>query len=133
MAGLIGAGVTLQGIVPQAFAWGWNVTGAVTQANVGELVTQDKTQANSVKLLADGDIPIGQLRTFEDRKIEGIKVGTVNHMGGMEPVAYTGALAIGDSVVGSATPGKVKKADAANRSTVVEIDATSGTAVIMFL
>lgn len=128
---IIGAGVTLQGIIPQAFAWAWNVSGAVTSANVGELVAQDITAANTVKLLADGDAPIGFLATFEDRTIEGIKVGTVDHKGGF-PVKYNGALAIGDSVVGSATPGQVKKAGAANRAIVTEIIDASN-AVVLFI
>lgn len=128
---IIGAGVTLQGIIPQAFAWAWNVTGSVTFANVGELVTQDTSAPNSVKLLGNGDVPIGFLATFEDRTIEGIKVGTVDHKGGF-PVKYNGALDVGDSVVGSATPGQVKKADDPNRALVVEI-IDSSNAVVLFL
>jgi hypothetical protein len=128
---IIGAGVTLQGIIPQAFAWAWNVSGAVTFANVGELVTQDITAANTVKLLGDGDAPIGYLATFEDRTIEGIKVGTVDHKGGF-PIKYTGALAVGDSVVGSALAGLVKKAGAANRTLVTEIVDASN-AVVLFI
>ena len=128
---IIGAGITLQGLVPQVFAWAWNVTGAVTQANVGELVAQDTAAANSVKRLGDGDAPIGVLATFEDRVIEGIKVGTVNHKGGFQ-VKFTGALAIGDSVVGSIAPGVVKKAAAANRAVVTEITGAD-TAVVVFL
>lgn len=131
MSAIIGAGVTLQGIVPQVFAWAWNVTGAVTNANVGELVAQDITARNSVKLLGADDAPIGVLATFEDRVIEGIKVGTVDHKGGFS-IKYTGALAVGDSVCGSATPGQVKKAAAANRTLVVEIIDGSN-AVVLFI
>lgn len=132
MAGLIGQGITLRGLVPQVFAWGWNVSGVVAQSNVGELVAQDLTAANTVKLLAADDAPIGVLASYEDRKIEGIKVGTVDHKGGFG-VKYTGTLAIGDSVVGSATAGAVKKAAAANRTLVTEVDATALTATVIFL
>lgn len=129
---IIGAGVTLQGLVPQAFAWTWNVSGAVAQNNVGDLVAQDVNADNTVKLLADGDAPIGALASYEDRTIEGIKVGTVNHMGGFK-VKYTGALTRGQSVVGSAVAGTVKAAGAANRSLVTSIDAATNTATIIFI
>lgn len=132
MAGIIGQGVTLVGLVPQVFAWTWNVSGVVAQANVGELVTQDLTADNTVKLLGDGDAPLGQLITYEDRKLEGIKVGTVNLKGGFR-VATTGVVVKGGSVVGSATAGKVKAAGAANRTLVVAVDAVNNTADIVFL
>ncbi len=140
MSGIIGQGVSLQGIVPQAFAWTWNVTGSVTQADVSEMVAQDTTADNAVKLLGVGDSPIGVLASFEDRTIEGIKVGTVNHKGGFD-VPYTGALAKGNSVVGSATPGTVKRYDdgagtpvpLANRTLVVAINATLSTCTVVFI
>lgn len=138
---LIGQGVTLAGIVPQAFAWTWNVSGAVTADHVGELVALDATAANTVKRLGNGDQPLGWLETFEDRtQAEGIKVGTVDHKGGKR-IKYTGTLAIGNSVVGSATPGSVKRYDdgggtpvmLSNRTLVTEIDAVAGTAVVVFI
>jgi hypothetical protein len=132
MAGIIGAGVTLRGLIPQDMAWTWNVSGVVTFDDVGELVAQDLTAANTVKLLAVDEQPIGMLASYEDRKIEGIKIGTVDHKGGFK-VTYTGALAIGDSVCGSATPGVVKKAAAANRTLVVSIDAPNLSADVIFL
>lgn len=128
----IGQGVTLRGLIPQIFAWTWNVSGFADGAKPeGQLVAQDVTAANTVKAMGDGDAPIGALATYEDRKIEGIKIGTVNHKGGF-PVVYTGALAIGDSVVGTATAGVLKKAGAPNRAVVVEIvDATN--AIVVFI
>lgn len=132
MSAIIGQGVTLQGLIPEAFAWTWNVTGNVTAANVGELVQQDITAPNAVKLLVPDGAPLGYLQTFEDRKIEGIKVGTVDHKGGFR-VKTTGVIAIGDSVVGSATIGAVKAAAAPNRAIVTEVDATGNTAVIVFI
>lgn len=132
MAGLIGQGVSLVGLVPQVFAWTWNVSGAATNANTGELVTQDLTADNTVKLLGDGDVPIGQLITFEDRKQEGVKVGTVNHKGGFR-VNTTGVVVKGGSVVGSAIAGKVKAAGTANRTLVVAVDSVNNTADIIFL
>lgn len=132
MAGIIGQGVSLVGLVPQNFAWTCNVSGVVTAANVGELVTQDITADDAVKLLADGDIPIGLLGSYENRIIEGIKIGTVNFKGGFQ-VKYTGALVKGNSVVGSAVAGSVKAAGVANRTLVTKIDATNLVATVIFL
>lgn len=140
MAGIIGQGVSLIGLVPQVFAWTWNVSGVVVATDVGSLVAQDVTADNTVKLLGAGDSPIGLLASYEDRKIEGIKIGTVDHKGGFS-IPYTGALAKGNSVVGSATPGTVKRYDdgagvpapLANRTLVTAIDATAGTCTVVFL
>lgn len=137
---IIGAGVTLSGLVPQVFAWTWNVSGTVTQANIGDLVAQDTTADNTVKLLGNGDQPIGLLASYENRVIEGIKVGTVDHKGGFT-VKYTGTLARGNSVVGSATPGSVKRYDdgagtpvpLSNRTLVTSVDAGAGTCTVIFL
>ena len=93
-----------------------------------------------MKFLGDGDQPIGALASYENRVIEGIKIGTVNHKGGHR-VKYTGALALGNSVVGSATPGTVKRYDdgagtpvpLANRSLVVEIIAATSEAIVIFI
>lgn len=132
MPGLIGRGVTLSGFAPEPFVVTWNVTGTVTQANVGELVQQDTTVANSVKLLADGGVPIGALSSYEDRsQSEGTKVGAVAHRGGFT-IGFTGTLNIGDSVVGSATPGLVKQAPAENRFRVVEKPTASTCVVVAF-
>ncbi len=133
MSGLIGQGVSLVGVVPQAFAWVWNVSGTVNQDDVGELVAQDITVDNTVKLLGDGDAPIGLLASYENRVIEGIKIGTVDHKGGFR-VKTTGAIVKGGSVQGSATPGVVKAAAAgANRTLVVAVDATNATADVIFI
>ena len=133
MAGLIGQGVSLVGLVPQVFAWTWNISGAVTTANIGDLVTQDITADNALKLLGDGDAPIGMLASYEDRVQEGIKVGTCDHKGGFR-VKTTGTVVKGGCVVGSATPGAVKAAAAgANRSLVVAVDTPNNTADIVFI
>lgn len=132
MAGLIGRGVTLSGFAPEAFTVTWNVTGTVTQANVGELVQQDTASPNAVKLLVADGVPIGCLGSYEDRSLqEGIKVGAVAHRGGFT-VNFTGTLNIGDSVVGSATPGSVKQASAENRFRVVEKPTSTTCVVVAF-
>lgn len=109
MAGLIGSGVSLRGIYDEGFSFPFNITGTVAKADVGKVVAQDITAANSAKLAGDNDIILGILGSFEDRTIEGIKVGAVYLKGAMA-VPYVGTLAVGDFVCGSATAGSVKKA-----------------------
>jgi hypothetical protein len=135
MAGLIGEGVSLRGIYDESWTIGWNLSGgsAISRANVGHLMTQDITVKNTAKLAGDGDAPLGVLQSYENRAVEGVVVGTVAQKAPGLSIPFTGALAIGDSVVGSATPGTAKKAGAANRTLVVEINVTAGTAVVQFL
>jgi hypothetical protein len=131
MSSNIGAGITLRGFYNEAWQFTFYVSGSVTAADKGKLVTQDITAANTVKLAGDGDAPLGILNSFENRIQEGIQVGTVG-MKDFQAMAYTGTLAVGDSIVGSATPGVVKKATTANRTQVAEILA-GNIAVVMFL
>ena len=86
--------------------------------------------ANTVKLAAAGELVVGRLYSFEDRTVEGIKVGTVETRGGFV-MTTTGVVAVGDSVVGDAIAGTVK-AGADSRNRIVEIPA-AGSAVVLFL
>lgn len=131
MSSNIGQGVTLRGFYNEAWQFTFNITGAVTAANKGQLVTQDITVANSAKLAGDNDAPLGILNSLDIRVQEGITVGVVG-MKDFQAIPYTGALAIGDSVCGSATLGTAKKATAANNTRVAEILA-GNMAVVMFL
>lgn len=140
MAGIIGNGVSLRGLYNQDKAFSWNITGTINKAtDIGKVVSQDVTAANSAKLIVADESILGVLASYEDRVQEGVKVGTVYHDGAFS-VPYTGTLAIGDQVCGSATPGAVKKATAAlttgygrKPAIVVEIDAGAGTCVIAFV
>lgn len=140
MAGIIGNGVSLRGLYNQDKAFTWNITGTINKAtDIGKVVSQDTTAANSAKLIVADESILGVLASYEDRVQEGIKVGTVYHDGAFS-VPYTGTLAIGDQVCGSATPGAVKKATAAltvgygrKPAIVTEIDAGAGTCVIAFV
>lgn len=140
MAGIIGNGVSLRGLYNQDKAFTWNITGTINRAtDLGKAMTQDITAASSAKLAGDNDPILGTLATYEDRVQEGIKVGTIYHDGGFS-VPYVGALAIGDQVCGSATPGAVKKITVAlptgygrKPATVVEIDAAANTCVLLFI
>lgn len=130
MAGQIGQGVTLRGFYDEDSQFTWNISGAVTRANVGNVMAQDITVANTAKLAGDNDEIIGVLNSFEQRIQEGLTVGTIG-MSDNAAVAYTGALAIGDSICGSATPGVAKKAAARNNTRVVELQA-GNIAVVLF-
>lgn len=142
MAGLIGEGVSLRGFYFNQSAFTWNLTGTIVAADVGKAMTQDITVANSAKLAGDNDPILGVLESFEDRKQEGIKVGTVGHQFSVS-LPYAGTVpAIGANVVGSATPGAVKEAVAPSvigdvkyqrPAVVVEQDVANLKVVVLFI
>lgn len=133
MAGLIGEGVSLRGFYDDNWSLTWNITGAVNKAtDMGKLVTQDTAAADSAKLSVNDSVPLGVLLSYEDRVVEGVKVGAVAMMGGYA-VPFTGALAIGASIVGSATPGVAKAAAAPNRTLVTKVDNVAMIATVLFL
>jgi len=137
MAGLIGNGVTLQGLVPQDFLATWNISGTVDRStDIGKAVSIDATAANTAKLCADDAVILGILASYEDRKQEGIKVGAVAHKGFFKVPYVNGATdlvpVVGHSVKGSATAGKVKPVAAYDGpNMVVEVDTTNGYVVLM--
>lgn len=113
----IGEGISHRGLVSEDFHYPFYITGTVTSADVGKAVTLDATAAHSVKLAGDGDQVIGYLVTYEDRVVEGVKVATVAMKGGFRFTAVSGhTIAVGGTVVGSATAGLVKAAAAADYS-----------------
>ena len=60
-----------------------------------------------MKVAGDGDVIVGKLATYENRTIEGIKVGAVALKGGFK-FAKSGAVTVGQSVQGA--PGGAVKA-----------------------
>lgn len=95
-------GVTLKGTTPDN-GLTFILNDAIVEANEGLLVTQDTSAANKVKLCGDGDKILGKLFRYEERVVEGVKLGSVQLVGGMEfPVAAGATLDIGDAVVGAA-------------------------------
>lgn len=104
----IGVGVSLRGIEHEEFHYPFNLASAVTADDVGKPVTLDVTAANTVKVAGDGDVIVGKLVTYENRAIEGVKVGAVALHGGFK-FTKSGTIAVGDSVCGAATSGAVKK------------------------
>lgn len=130
---VIGSGVSLRGVPFPDFELVWNVSGTLTQADVGKAVTQDTAAASTVKLAGDGNPILGNLVSYENRVVEGIKIGTVAHKGCFK-FEYTGtAPVVGDKVVGSATAGKVKTDNTNGSGRVVSVNTTAATVEVLFL
>ena len=108
----IGVGVSLRGIEHDEFHYPFNLASAVTADDVGKPVTLDTTAANTVKVAGDGDVIVGKLATYENRTIEGVKVGAVALKGGFK-FAKSGTVTVGQSVQG-APGGAVKALTTAN-------------------
>lgn len=86
----------------------FNLNASMVAANVGAPVALDAAAPNTVKLAGDGDEIIGVLMTFEDRTIEGQKVGTVELRFAKKLKIKTGeTVVVGSRLVG-AGGGEVK-------------------------
>lgn len=108
--GQIGQGVTLNGFFHEDAQYTWLLAAAIVAANVGSAVSGVAGTANTVKLAADGERIYGRLETYEDRKVEGMKTGTVNtNAGVIFPLKAADAMAPGDTAVGGGA-GTVRKA-----------------------
>lgn len=133
MTQVIGSGgIRHHGIHVEDAAFPFNMENAVVLADVGKAMTIDTGADCSAKLAGDGDRVIGKLQTFEDRVQEGVKVGTVLMQGGFQ-FNTTGVVAVGNSVVGSATAGSVKAASATRADNMVTaVDAGNNTCQVIF-
>lgn len=132
---IIGQGISLRGMVHEKFHYPFYLASGITNADVGKAVALDSSAPNTVKLAGDGDKIIGKLVTHEDRKVEGVLVGTVALRGGFrftEVGSPTHPLAVGDTVVGAGnglvkarldSGATAKEADHADNM-VVEVDGT---------
>lgn len=120
----IGAGVSLQNIFVEEFAFPFNLAAGITASDVGKAVSVDTSAANTVKLAADGDTILGRLEVVENRVQEGILVGTVMLKGALKFPVKTGETPlVGDRLVGAGA-GEVKSAVTPTLIT----DSTTGTA-----
>lgn len=118
-------GVSLRGIVHEEFHYTFNIEATITSDDVGKPVTLDSAAARTVKLAGDDDVVIGILASFEDRTVEGTVTGAVALKGGFNVTGVSGhSIAVGDTVVGSATDGEVKAAVSADftQNMVVAVD-----------
>lgn len=129
----IGGGVSLQGVNDPKYNHVWNVSGTVTQADVSKAMSQDITADSTAKLCAAGDKIIGSLFSYEDRKVEGIKIGTISRKGYFL-FNYTGANPTrGQGVVGGATPGQVAGTAALavpGQPTIIAVDTVAKTVLV---
>lgn len=113
-------GVTLKGTIPDNDLT-FILASDIKEEHVGLAVAQDTTAANTVKLAGDGDAIVGRLESFEDRTAtEGVVVGAVKLVGGLELKKSAAAMSVGDSVVGAGA-GLVKTGTAANGIVVWEV------------
>lgn len=126
----IGVGVSLRGIEHEEFHYPFNLASAVTADDVGKPVTLDTTAANTVKVAGDGDVIVGKLVTYENRAIEGVKVGTVALKGGFK-FAKSGTIAVGASVQGAATSGAVKALASPNYALNMVVESGSDYVVVV--
>ena len=129
MTEIASGGVTLVGIPQQNFRFTFRLTAGMVAADIGKPVALSTAANNTVKLAGDDDVVIGRLLTYRNLTTEGIIVGTVELKGGFR-FNTTGAVAVGDQVVGSATAGAVKQGTNP-RSLVVGV--TGATADVIFI
>lgn len=123
MAAIGSGGVSLRGIPQPDFSFTFKLHASITAADIGKPVAMS-TVANTVILATTGSKILGMLATYEDRTIEGIKVGAVETKGGFNfPVLAADPLVIGDSVVGGAAATVKQGTDA--RNVVVNIVGTT--------
>ena len=141
MAGIYG--LSNKGRYLEDFQEYFYLADGITAADVGKAVEIDPTGEQKVKLATDDAIIIGRLEVVEDRKQEGILVGTVSLKGFNYFPVKTGltgieAVALGDTVVGAGA-GEVK---GANDGTIVTnnprdnfvkiLDATNNRALVVY-
>lgn len=94
------------------FTFTYNISGAVTQDDLGKAVTLDTAADSTMKLAGDGAQIHGRLWSYEDRSQQGAgKTGAVQRRFKERlPAAAGHGIARGDAVCGSATAGLVRKA-----------------------
>lgn len=114
MAGLFHTQVALAGYDFPDAQLTFKISGSPVAADVGKAVSQDTATANTVKLAADGDEIIGYLMTFEDRTVEGQKVGVVALKFAQKLKIKTGeTVIVGNRLIGAGA-GEVKAHPAAS-------------------
>lgn len=126
--------VTLRGFHWEDSSLTFNLNAAITAADITKAVSIDVSGNNKVKLAADGDAIVGRLATYEDRTVEGIKVGAVELQFANTLPLGAGAsvgLAVGDTVQGAGS-GTVKKAAANDprKNFIAEIIGTTEVVVV---
>lgn len=108
----------------------FELAAGITTADVGKAVSLDTGGTTKAKLAVNDEHIIGRLETVEDRtNAEGKIVGTVAlRLIGWLPT--TGTVAVGDTLVGSATPGVAKAAAADVHATNYVVATATGKALV---
>lgn len=103
--------VTLRGFHWEVSSLTFNLNAEITKDTpIGSALTVDTSAPNTMKLAADGDVIVGRLASFEDRAIEGSKMGAVElQWSNTMPIADGQTVTVGSTVVG-AGGGAVKAA-----------------------
>lgn len=121
----IGNGVSLNGLYHEDSQYTLELASATAITDIDKAMSIDATAANTAKVAADGDAILGQLKSYEDRTVEGIKVGTLSCAGGHKFPVKSGlsggdVVAVGKYLVGAGA-GEVKGTTTASNWLVVEV------------
>jgi len=84
MSNIIGAGVSVNGIVANDARFTFNAAAGITNADIGKAVMIDPSGQTQVKLATMGAAVFGRLLRVEQRIAEGITVCTVDTEGGLQ-------------------------------------------------
>lgn len=124
--------ISLRGLFPEPFSYGFNFTGDYRTDAGGLAVTLDTANDNAVKLAGDGDYIIGRLELIEDRG-NGVKTCTVTTKGGLgfRKAAATN-IPNGSTIVGAGN-GLVKAAATADLGTNYVVETETDELVVAVL
>lgn len=101
--------VSQQGFIFDSTWLPYFISGSPTIADLGKALTLDTTAANTMRLAAANERITGRLETLEIRTTEGQTVGTVSRrFSEALPILPGQVFVVGDTAVGSATPGLVE-------------------------
>lgn len=108
------------------FMFTYNISGVVTQNDLGKAVTQDVTAPNTFRLAGAGDTVHGRLFSLEHRTQAGLVVGTVERKFKARLPKTAAAVPLGAEVSGTATLGVVaatgvQPADGVKSNRVIEV------------
>jgi hypothetical protein len=93
--------VTLRGFHFEDSSLTVNLDAAVNASHIGYAMTPDASGVNKMKLAGDGDPIVARLSSFEDRQVEGTRVGAVEfNFGNTLPIAEGSGVAVGSYIVG---------------------------------
>lgn len=94
--------VTLRGFHFEDSSLTVNLDAAVVYGDIGKAMTPDASGVNKMKLAGDGDPIVARLASFEDRSVEGTRVGAVEfNFANTLPIADGSGVVVGSYVIGA--------------------------------